>query len=406
MNQLNMRTKLSTTILILVTALVVFITLFYRGAFTQPSSDFVNIFVGAKSLQAGENTLYDVKTQREKYELLQTDEIFVPYQGTPLKAAVLFTLRNFPLKIASEIWFVTGVLLLLINAFIIGKKNLNTTLLFFLCSILFYPIFDSLRIGHIGLILLTIINIFYLSNKNENPIFAGIISGFLIIEPTFLTLVPFMTMLVKTKHKLKVYLINISLSILVLIGINIILYGSKSIITDYSSFLEGLRSQGFSQQAIPEFGFTAVIKEYVGTSEMQAYFYDGIAIAAAIIFLNLLRSNFENIEKEILVIISAGLVFTIHSPIYALVMLLPPLFIYTRNKINDGEIKAAIYGALLYFAPLLALPILGKYNLNSTLTNFLLLTIPLYLITNDQKRNQEHLQDKAEKQDTASAIFR
>lgn len=400
-----MTKNLQVILLSLITLGIFGTAIFIRGNLVKPSSDFVNLFVGTKTLESGEEQLYNVKIQREQYELLATDEIFVPYKETPLKAALLYPLQNLSLKASSETWFLINLVIILISGVFVSQKEIKNTLMFFVLGIGFYPILDNLRIGHVGMPLLLILSLFYYYKTRNKPGIAGFTSGLLIIQPNFLTLIPFFAMLLKGKEDAKKYLGGLSLSLIIFTFLNFMIYGSRNLISDYFSFIEGLRSQEFSSQTIPEFSFISVIRQYLGASGTQAYFYNGIAIAAAIIFLSLLKAHWDNENKTRLIIISSALIFSIQTPIYALTMLFPFLFTYLQDMWKNGKMVGVYYGMGLYIAPAVALPLLGKVGFSGNLLNLIILAIPIYLITNyEEKKNAERL--PIEKTTSTSDIFR
>jgi len=109
------------------------------------------------------------------------------YMYSPLVAAVFVPFSWLPATFALELWQTVSILALLLVSFMLAQKKRKEAFDYFFMMALFCPVFHTLLIGHLGIVLgLLPLAVGYCLWTQNRELSAGFVWGFLAFKPQFL----------------------------------------------------------------------------------------------------------------------------------------------------------------------------------------------------------------------------
>jgi hypothetical protein len=197
-------------------------------------SDFPVYYTAATMIKDGEtNQLYKLATYTKYAKKTGNNEIekILFFINTPISALIFVPLTFFQMDLAYKIW-VTLSTIIFTALILLIKKNLELTIGWITLFVTTLTVFGSLTYGQVSVLIFTFI---YLSYRyiEKNSLLSGVFSALVFIKPQYLLICPFIFLLTKNKKK---YLIGFVTTLVILIGINILIYG-KNVFYDYFTFI-------------------------------------------------------------------------------------------------------------------------------------------------------------------------
>ncbi|KKS31369.1 MAG: hypothetical protein UV00_C0007G0011 [candidate division WWE3 bacterium GW2011_GWF1_42_14] len=229
----------------------------------QPS-DFLMYLTGARIVQEGKIThLYDYETQRSYQRSISNTVPATLVTGilafrTPPITAVLYSLLPIEDPVKS-FWIVVLInSVCIVTAIYLLSGSFVKTCVISTIATFFLAFWMTLIGGHPNGVLLLIIASAFTALKHNRPGFAGVLTGFLFLKPTFLLFVPFAFLLTKNRKQLVSFALHFIATMLLLVAMNTALFGT-SFIKTYVPYLFSSENENHGTDLINNTNITAFI---------------------------------------------------------------------------------------------------------------------------------------------------
>ncbi len=352
-----------------------------KDIWTYPSGDFISYLVGAKLITTAPDQLYNLSEQKDLFNDFITPQSFQAYKELPITAIIFAPFAEIgDLDLAWHIWLViTGCALFLSG--LLWLKNFKMALLFFLLSLLFYPIIDNLLLGQIGILLLLITAVFKFGISKQRYYLAGATLGLLLVKPALLFLVPFVVLSeIENKEQLKKILVGFGVVTAIIIVILAGTLNSTEYLANYDQFSRSLVFETVVRGDENQFSVYNVLRSNFSMQPIKALFFNIIVSSAFLIFLAKLKVEFKTKETFALVTMVLGVLSTVSVFPHGLVFIFPYIVQVVRTSVQQQNNKLLAYTALLYLAPILSTQIIDNVITTNTIINIVTLLVPTYFI--------------------------
>jgi hypothetical protein len=212
---------------------------------SQPGSyDFAAYYVAARVLNA-QDALYDDAHMTDAATVGSETVAFPRYIYPPFFAAMLRPIGALPFITASRIWFVFNLICLWVSIGLLSRLiglSRRWAIVLGLIAPLLPPIYDTLLLGQVNLLLLLLITLaLYLTSTPEPKLWQEILAGFLLGIAALIKIYPIVIGLVYLLHRRIVPLISMALGIVAMLAFGIILGGGpESTIRYFNEVLPAL----------------------------------------------------------------------------------------------------------------------------------------------------------------------
>ena len=344
-------------------------------------SDFTAYLTGAEIIKAGKvRELYSLETQNEFQEKLIGNEMngVLSYRNPPLVALLYLPYTYIEPVTAFKINFLVQLLLIVLLAGFISR-TLKTGINTFLIALVFLPTALQLYLGQIAPVIGIILTAIFLSLKKDKFVYAGLLSGLLLLKPQYLIAIPYILVIAQNRPRFLKGLIPSLLGITVL---NILLYGYKFLV-DYPIFLTQSESRTTGTDLLSNYNLLGVREFLIQTMNISISIR-AVLVITAVIYAFSLYYLYKNYRKTTLIISFSSIIIwliplSVHTMITDLIFLLIPLMSligirHTNNKKYDIYFKSI--GWLIFITPLICWTYLeGPASVVLLISGFLLMEV-------------------------------
>jgi len=303
-------------------------------------SDFVSYRTGAEILLGEDRkNLYDISTQAkyQKEELDLLGRKVLPFRN-PSPIALLFM----PFAFLPEIWayrlFAIANLAILVFAVQLFGKSIfrKPNQYIYWVALTFWPVISTIITGQISILLLVLFAYMYIFLETNKPFQLGIVSSLLLLKPQYVIFLPFLFLLTNLKGK---YLKGLFLGGLMLLLLTVLISGVE-FLWRYPKFLMATESPTYGSHIKSYVGFSSFLQN-IGTNFNLPSYLPFILNAMAYFFMLFIFARYVR-KKNLGLLYSSAIIFTlifsIHTWIHDLVLLLIPMFVILQ-KMTEKSVK-------------------------------------------------------------------
>ena len=322
-------------------------------------ADYLSYYTGAKLIQEGRGDLiYNLEEQHSLQ--LRLIKPFVSSHPHPFKAPPFVGLVFLPFSLVSyffsyKVFAVASILLLFVFDLFVMRllPDVKKLSYWFLVPFLFYPVIQVALFGQISLILLLVLFLIYYYLKSGKPFAAGLVSGFLLLKPTYILMLPFIFLITDKRRR---YFSGVLISVGVLFVTSVILAGFEAVLS-YPEFLFATENLKYGVPLLYLFSFVSNLLNVPVIGGYDYYFLLTINFILYFAGLLLFFKEYKQIglERSFVVATLLSLVFGVHVLLHDLTLLLIPIFILLnlhykkdKNKVPYGLFVVVI----LFLLPL------------------------------------------------------
>ncbi len=362
---------------LLALVICVFLLLTLREAI---GSDFVSYLTGAEIIKASKGPLlYDLDTQyfyQQSVLFPHHETSILPFVNFPIIAFILIPFTYLPLIWAYKIYIglLISILLVISN---FSKKlftNLPKNSIFYYLPFLFYPSLGSLFSGQLTPIILLIFLVIYSQLIKKKYMYAGLMTGLLIVKIQYLVSAPILFVLAENK---KDFLKGFLISCILLFSVNLLL-ARNFFLPHYLQFIFAVQKPEFGARPQEMFTFYSSLEQLSAFAQFPKSVLISLNFGFYLLSLVLIALSAKRISLDIsyAAVVICSMIFSIHGLNYDYSLVIVPVFILLNRLYNRST--AFDYEKIITLL-LLVLPILFVVN-RALYVSFFLLGILIFLI--------------------------
>lgn len=301
-------------------------------------TDFVNYYVGAQIVRRGNGRdLYNSELNKAfQKEFVRSEKTSIlTYRSLPFVAVLFLPFTFFDLDLAYKIFALLNAVFLVLLTYLVIKivpmATKRAGLLIF-ASPLFLPNFIAIRMGQLSILLGLIIAGIFLGIKSKHNFLVGLFTSMLFIRPQFLTLVPFVFLLVVNKRK---FLAGFVAGCFVLIAASVLVSGAGPLLS-YPEFIIQTESPQFGSRPEIMDSILGFLANNLRPFETYGLLLTIVNFSAYCALLFVFRTRLTKSTKERLfsTAIILSVIFAMHVLVYDLSVLIVALFLVLEEALK------------------------------------------------------------------------
>ncbi|OGM24589.1 hypothetical protein A2962_01375 [Candidatus Woesebacteria bacterium RIFCSPLOWO2_01_FULL_39_61] len=330
--------------IVMVLLIFSYVLFLMRGKFAF-GTDFIHFYTAAQIVKEGKgSSLYKVDVQRsfqlkliKKYlgeELTFSESKPVAMFMNPPFVVLFylpFSLMEYDVGyisfLALNIFFLWMLIFLSSRYF----KKINRLFLY-ISPPLFLPVIGTLFMGQPTLILAIVTLFIFLSLTRKKTFQAGIFTALFLIKPQFMIITPFLYILVQDKRR---FVLGFLSMLAILVGISILISGITPTLSDYIHIIAaGQDYWKYDPQAVKMVSLNGLLA-FIFRGWLYGYKSIGLNVVCYFVAILVFIRNPRNAKfgHRFLIAVFFTLLFSGHTLLHDLVILLPPLFALLDSKV-------------------------------------------------------------------------
>lgn len=317
-------------------------------------TDFLAYLIGADILY-NKGDLYDLKTQityknkwftniylqnqnnrvittlMDTYKEYIYNHYMLPYKNLPVTALLFIPFIKINYILAFNIFLTLQIISLILSGWLINEKLWSENPLYFATfCILTSPM--SLLTGQISIYLLLIIIFYHKFITTRQYFLAGVFSSLLMLKPTLLVIVPFLLLIPSEKHNIIKGFLGFISSFIVLIMVNLLLYGKTTILVDYKELITTVENAQFGSFHQAMHSFYYFMQNF--STNIKAILISNFLLYSVMLIVFIMVKKKMSYNSQLLYVLTFAPFFAIHVLTHDLIFILLPLYFLVQQRLQ------------------------------------------------------------------------